>query len=153
MIQKGPLRGRFGGKYRDSDVRIIFCTIAFGMGINCQNLTRVFHFGQSQDIDDYMQESGRGGRGGEMCTAVLVKYCGCTRLPTSQRIKEYLKNKTQCRRELLLVPFGRKPATRMLAHTCCDVCFSSVWFISAFHFSKYNNLQQNMTGYKDNRFT
>ena len=27
----------------------------------------------------------------------------------------------------------------------------SVWFIFAFHFSKYNNLQQNMMGYKDNR--
>ena len=106
----------------DGDVCILFRTIAFGMGINCQNLTRVFHFGPSQDIDGYVQESGRGGRDGEMCTAVLVKYRRCTRLPTSQRIKEYLKNETQCRREPLLAPFGRKPATRMLVHTCCDVC-------------------------------
>ena len=29
----------------------------------------------------------------------------------------------------------------------------SGWFISAFHFSKYNNLQQTVMGYKDKRFT
>ena len=45
-------------------VRILFCTVAFGMGLNGKNITLVFHFGPSQGVDDYVQESGRGGRRG-----------------------------------------------------------------------------------------
>ena len=103
-------------------IQVLFCTIAFGMGIDCKNLRTIYHYGPSEDVDDYVQESGRGGRGGESCTATLVAYRGCTRHVTSQRMKDYIKNSSQCRRELLLTPFGVKPSAQALAHTCCDVC-------------------------------
>ena len=55
----------------DSALRVVISTIAFGMGINCPNIREVIHWGCSSDLDMYVQESGRGGRDGEVCEAVL----------------------------------------------------------------------------------
>lgn len=71
-------------------VRILFCTVAFGMGLNGKNITRVFHFGPSQYyVDDYVQESGRGG---EACHAIMVCYNGCRRQKSSEEISQKYKS-------------------------------------------------------------
>lgn len=80
-------------------IQVLFCTIAFGMGINCKNLKNlrtIYHYGPSEDVDDYVQESGQEGPGRESCTATLIAYRGCTRHVTSQHMKDYIKN--SCRR-------------------------------------------------------
>ena len=56
--------------------RVLFCTIAFGMGVDIPDIRTVVHFGPSSD-DDYFQESGRGGRDGGKCLAILYTYPGC----------------------------------------------------------------------------
>ena len=104
------------------DIRVLFCTIAFGMGVNCENLTRMYHFGPSEGLDDYVQESGRGGRGGEQCHAVLVKYRGCTRHKVNQEMKSYMENGRDCRRLQLLKPFGVTPTLVAKPHMCSDIC-------------------------------
>ena len=43
----------------DSHLRILVATIAYAMGVNCKNVTRVIHFGPSNTVEAYMQESGR----------------------------------------------------------------------------------------------
>lgn len=35
----------------DSHMRVLICTIAFGMGIDCKGAHRVIHFGPSQNIE------------------------------------------------------------------------------------------------------
>ncbi len=45
----------------DGVVRVVFATMALGMGIDCVGLTQTIHYGS---IDDYFQECGRAGRGG-----------------------------------------------------------------------------------------
>ena len=45
--------------------RVLFCTIAFGMGINIPNIRRVIHNGPPAKVDQYIQETGRGGRDGD----------------------------------------------------------------------------------------
>lgn len=42
----------------DGTVTIVFCTIAFGMGVNIKGANLVIHMGPSSDLDDYLQESG-----------------------------------------------------------------------------------------------
>lgn len=68
-------------------VRVVFCTIAFGMGVNVEGAYLAFHLGPSSTIDVYIQECGRIGRTSEkMSHAVLLKYSGCTR---SRNIQGY----------------------------------------------------------------
>ena len=42
-------------------IRVLIATIAFGMGVNCQAVSRVIHFGPSKNIESYAQEIGRAG--------------------------------------------------------------------------------------------
>ena len=42
----------------DGVVRVVFCTIAFGMGINVKGAYTVIHLGPSGSLEDYHQESG-----------------------------------------------------------------------------------------------
>ena len=44
--------------------RVLFVTIAFGLGIDCNDIRRVVHIGVPYSMDDYCQEVGRAGRDG-----------------------------------------------------------------------------------------
>ena len=48
----------------DGVVRVVFATIALGMGINVQDVNTIVQYGAPQNLEDYFQESGRGGRSG-----------------------------------------------------------------------------------------
>lgn len=85
---------------------------------DCQNLTRIYHFRQSEDIDDYVQESGRGGQGGEPCHAVLTKYLGLRKQTTGGNMKEYLENDSVCRHVKLMQPIS----VQDVPHLCRDIC-------------------------------
>ncbi len=55
----------------DGVVRVVFATMALGMGIDCVGLTQTIHYGAPRSIDDYFQECGRAGRGGEPSTSTM----------------------------------------------------------------------------------
>ena len=55
----------------DGTLRIIIGTIAFGMGLDCPDLRQVFHWGASNDIESYIQETGRSERDGFTSNAVV----------------------------------------------------------------------------------
>lgn len=41
--------------------RVVVATIAFGMGLDAANIYRIIHWGPSESVEAYIQESGRGG--------------------------------------------------------------------------------------------
>eukprot|EP00112_Aurelia_sp_Birch-Aquarium-sp1_P008359 Seg1918.5 transcript_id=Seg1918.5/GoldUCD/mRNA.D3Y31 product="ATP-dependent DNA helicase RecQ" protein_id=Seg1918.5/GoldUCD/D3Y31 len=41
----------------ESELRVLVCTIAFGMGINCKSVYRSIHFGPSTNIEMLVQET------------------------------------------------------------------------------------------------
>ena len=55
----------------DGSVRIVVATIAFGMGLDAPNVRQVIHWGPSDSVESYLQESGRAGRDGDSATAIL----------------------------------------------------------------------------------
>jgi ATP-dependent DNA helicase RecQ len=57
-------------KKADSSIRLLICTIAFGMGIEIADIKQVVHWGMSKSVLGYWQEVGRGGRDGTPSTAI-----------------------------------------------------------------------------------
>ena len=45
----------------DSPLRVVISTIAFGMGVDCPDVRQVVHFGLPDDVESYIQETGRAG--------------------------------------------------------------------------------------------
>ena len=110
----------------DSPLRVIICTIAFGMGIDCPDVRQVVHWGVSDDIEMYMQESGRGGRDGKSACALLYyKKSDLDSRRTTQAMIDYCKNTSVCRRSFLLKHFDfNAHSAHAHAHgcSCCDIC-------------------------------
>lgn len=57
----------------DGVVRVVVATVAFGMGLESPNVRSVIHWGPPDDLDMYVQETGRGGRDGMLCKAILYR--------------------------------------------------------------------------------
>ena len=54
-----------------SKVRVIFATIAMGMGVDIPSIGYIIHVGPPRTVREYFQETGRAGRDGKLSTAVL----------------------------------------------------------------------------------
>ena len=119
----------------DGVVRIVFATTALGMGVNLCNVNTIIHYGAPHSIDDYSQESGRGGRSGDDARSVVYwKPIDCpvrkdlvtTRDKEVADVRRYLANTDICRRFWLLDYFDRECArTKKILKMCCDVCTSN----------------------------
>lgn len=80
-------------KESDSQLRIIFCTTALGMGVDMKQTYHVVHYGPSFDLESYIQESGRVGRDGKPSHAVILYHGGMLR-DICPKLKNYVKNET-----------------------------------------------------------
>lgn len=105
----------------DGIVRILMATSAFGVGVDCKNTSRIIHVGPPIDVDDYLQESGRAGRDGLSSEACLLLHSGyASGRKLSPYMKEYVENRDNCRRTLLMKTFGINDPDK--GDICCDVC-------------------------------
>lgn len=104
-------------------IRVVLCSTSFSMGLDVKCVHTVVHYGPANDLDDYLQETGRAGRDPyAFCNAILLKYSRCL---SSQNISSEMKNyvsSTSCRRIVLLKPFWPQIDSVKPSHNCCDMC-------------------------------
>ena len=77
--------------------------LRFGLGIDCPDIRRIIHWGLPTSMEEYVQEAGCAGRDGIEATALL--YAGKRGTYSTQQMKDYVSNSSQCRRRFLFQNF------------------------------------------------
>ena len=107
----------------ESKLRLMFVTVAFGIGVDVPNIRRVIHIGVPRTLEEYFQEAGRCGRDGKPASATI--FYNSYDISTAKKgmapsMREYVRA-NKCKREMILSYFGYKPPKRAgVDHTCCD---------------------------------
>ena len=107
--------------HSDSDLRVLFCTSAAGMGVNFANINNVVHYGPPREMDTLLQQIGRAGRDGTQSFHLLIYSARQLRM-CEKEVLDYVRNQDQCRRTLLLKSYKAQPDSQRIRHACCDIC-------------------------------
>ncbi len=107
-----------------SCLRVVIATVAFGMGLDCPNVRHIIHWGVPDDVESYLQETGRAGRD-ELPARATLYYGGrdMSGFHVNDTMKDYCKLKGECRRSFLLKDFDDSPEISVSSKcSCCDIC-------------------------------
>ena len=110
---------------KSSTVRIVFATVAIGMGVDIPNIRVVIHIGPPSSVQMYFQETGRAGRDGLPSKAIL--YYNNRDIARNRHIGKdminFCKIEDQCLRKFLLnyLQCG-KQISPIIGHNCCSFC-------------------------------
>ena len=105
-------------------VRVVFATVAIGMGVDIPSIREIIHVGPPSSVQQYLQETGRAGRDGLACKAVLyynnrdiskIRHVG-------EDMRSYCKIEDQCLRSFLLRYLQYGEPSHNLGHHCCSFC-------------------------------
>ncbi|XP_067026602.1 bifunctional 3'-5' exonuclease/ATP-dependent helicase WRN-like [Acropora muricata] len=109
-------------------IRVLFVTIAFGIGVDCPRIREVVHIGVPNTMEEYFQESGRAGRDGNPALS-KVFYSYSYDISRAQKnfhpVMRKFVSTENCRRRVILEYFGFSIPDgdeKMLLHSCCDNC-------------------------------
>ena len=103
-------------------LRVLICTNAFGMGVDCKGVHGVVHWRPPKDLESYIQETGRGGRDGQH-TDVQLHYIEKKDFSScDNNILSYCTS-TTCRRKYLMSHFIENYTLPNFGGCkCCDIC-------------------------------
>ena len=94
---------------------------AFGMGIDCQYISHIIHFGGSKSIESYLQECGRADRKGQLSTCILY-HNGMLMRNSADDMKNYTSCKICRQKEISSVFPDSKNTFEVSGCSCCDIC-------------------------------
>ena len=108
----------FGGK--DTTLRLVIGTTAFGIGVDIEDVQRIMHWGMPSILEEYVNGTGMCGRDGEASQAIL--YQGKRTAYTTLKVKNYADNASLCTRRLLFRDFLLycEDDTHVIGSKSCD---------------------------------
>ena len=56
---------------RESPLRVVVATNAFGLGVDCPDVCQIIHWGVPEDMETFIQEIGRARRDGRLSCSLL----------------------------------------------------------------------------------
>lgn len=130
-------RREIQNKYTNDEIRCICATTSFGMGVNITNIHMIIHMNCPGNMDQYIQEIGRGGRDGKDCECYLfhstkdfivgeyfISEIKDDEFREYQReelnyMKKYI-NSTKCRKYMIYRKFDEKYEKEKCG--TCDIC-------------------------------
>jgi ATP-dependent DNA helicase RecQ len=134
----GKLRAERQDQFLNEDMQVIVATIAFGMGIDKPDIRFVIHYNIPKSLENYYQETGRGGRDGMEGRCILYfSHKDVSKLehfmrdkPLSEReVGAQLIDETVafaetgvCRRKVLMSYFGEEYGDQNCGN--CDNCLN-----------------------------
>ena len=113
-------------KSRNSTIRVVFATIAIGIGVNIPSIRQVIHIGAPRTLESYYQEIGRGGRDGKSTKAFLY-YNGqdiaANKPGMTGEMRNFCLDESECLRKRLMTYLGScETKSRTDVHSCCSNC-------------------------------
>jgi len=91
----------------DSTLRVVICTIAFGMGVEIPDVRRVVHWGRVTSLLSFWQQVGRCGRHG--LPAEAIWYPRSVTAGEDQTVLQAMKTGGRCLRRTILEAFVLQP--------------------------------------------
>ena len=105
---------------RNSNLRLLIATTAFGLGVDCMDTNRIINYGTPSTLEELVQELGRAGRDGSPAEAIL--YHKVVGKKITDAATAYGTNQTVCRQSLLFKEFLFSKISEVHACRCCDIC-------------------------------
>jgi len=110
----------------ESLIRVVFTTVALGLGVNIPNVTQVIHIGPPRTLESYYLEIGRAGPNGKPAKALMF-YNGSdisvNKPGMTYEMREFCTAST-CLRDYLLKYLGSSKSQNNILNSCCSNCES-----------------------------
>ena len=109
-----------------STVRVIFATVAMGMGVDIPSIRNVIHIAPPSSVKAYFQETGRAGRDGKLSNATLYynnRDIAKNRAGMAEDMRQFCLSGNTCIRKQLLKSLDYEQSEPIYPqHLCCNMC-------------------------------
>ncbi|XP_060588190.1 uncharacterized protein LOC132743655 [Ruditapes philippinarum] len=112
----------------DSTIKVLVCTVAFGMGVSISDTEIVIHWGAPKSILAYWQEIGRSGRSGQYSYAIMYPYKHSLISNMATEEIKTLSKSSECLRKYALTKLvtkkmkGELPSSENCVTNNCQIC-------------------------------